>query len=195
MKKLFCVMFVVFFLMNVNVFADGKLTSLTYSSGEGVLTSGGTLSFTYSRNEMDYYMVFNDDLLEMGIFKKVNDYLSFGVTPGKLNECPYVGPRADWSLEKMYLINWVGWCFGTPNELKIEVPRFTYSYHELGINIKTLTVSGTLLHFMENKPQWIINGFYSFSILEEEGVIAKLGYQHDLTLENPMINFGVTKMF
>jgi hypothetical protein len=48
---------------------------------------------------------------------------------------------------------------------------------------------------MENKPQWIINGFYSFPIVKEEGVIAKLGYQHDLTLENPMINFGVTKMF
>jgi hypothetical protein len=180
--------------MNVNVFA-GEFNTITFSSGEGVLTSGLTISGTYTNNKTNYYIVLNEDLIEGGAFRKITDYLSVGITPGKLGESPYIGPRSDWTLGNMFVINWVGWCLGTPEKIKIETPRFCFNYHEIGVNIKNISISGTLLHFMENKPQWIINGFYSFSILEEEGVIAKLGYQHDLTLENPMINFGVTKMF
>jgi len=114
-------------------------------------------------------------------------------TCGIQENAPWFGPEVDFSWKNISTLHWFGWIFGDVGHAKWENPKFFFALNALYISVKPITLSYTIFHYFDGKPNNIpgisyrrtINQNFSWAIGADYNIRDSEGKS------KPMFNIGL----
>lgn len=194
MKKLilFFVLFI-FWISGLNAQTSDstnfKFSSAEICSGKGAVTSGLYGYATFENKNSSVMLTLSADDNEITYLRKLKGNLLCGVNAGYWFNVPYISTQAIWNPVNFFgTFHWVGAGFGEPGE-KIGNPRFFFAVNQATVSLKNFSGSYTLIHYMKNPPQHVVNIKYSQKVNKNFSLYTSVGY--DLTKKNQLLQLGI----
>lgn len=168
-----------------------KLTSLEVVSGKGAVTSGFYVYGTLENKKSSLMLTLSNNDNEITYLRKLFKNKVFaGINGGYFFNVPFAAPQVIWSPNKyISTLHWVGFCLGKPETvIKNSNTYFMFSVQQANFKIKNITLSYTLIHYLDNIPQNVGNIRYSGKINKNISIYTNIGY--DFTKETQLLQLG-----
>lgn len=174
-----------------NVKDSVKLSSVSLSSGDGVLSQGLLFESTFSYGSDLICLYLGERDLAISYLKSfAKDKVYAGLAMEYFMNLPTIGAQLIAApLKNVSTFSWLGFSAGNPGEkLSFEKTRYLFFYQSLDLTIKHFTVSGIIMEYEGWQP--IVDLKYKQPLMKNVELFTSAGY--NFFNNNTLLRIGIT---